>query len=88
MVIKKAISKIKGEGLPLIFFFHPWDFWDRPGNLPGFKTRFMFDLKIGNIEKRFLRLIDNISMVPIASALKDLKKGAQIVSSSKFQVPS
>ena len=83
LVVKKAINKIKGEGLPLIFFFHPWDFWDRPGKLPGFKTRFMFDLKIGNVEKRFLRLIDNIPMVSIASALKDLKNGA-IVKEIKF----
>jgi len=83
IAIKKAINKNKEEGLPVIFFFHPWDLWDRPGNLPGFKTRFMFDLKIGNVEKRFLRLIDNISMVPIASALKDLKNGA-IVKEIKF----
>lgn len=76
IAIKKAINKIKEEGLPLIFFFHPWDLWDRPGKLPGLKTRFMFDLKVGNVEKRFLRLIDNIPMVSIASALKDLKNGA------------
>jgi polysaccharide deacetylase family protein (PEP-CTERM system associated) len=77
IAIKKAIAQIKKEGLPSIFFFHPWDFWDRPGKLPGFKTRFMFDLKIGNVENRFLRLVDNFPMKSIASVLKDLKNGAE-----------
>ena len=76
VAIKKAVNKIKREGLPLIFFFHPWDLWDRPGKLPGLKTRFIFDLKIGNVEKRFLRLLESLPMNSIASVLKDLKNGA------------
>ncbi|MEK6590287.1 MAG: polysaccharide deacetylase family protein [Nitrospinota bacterium] len=85
-VIERAIHKNKREGLPLIFFFHPWDLWDRPGKLPGFRTRFMFDLKIGNVEERFLKIIDSLPMRSIASVLKDLKNGTQIVSGFKFQV--
>ncbi|MBI3583260.1 MAG: polysaccharide deacetylase family protein [Nitrospinae bacterium] len=80
VAIKNAINKIKQEGLPLIFFFHPWDLWNRPGKLPGLKTRFMFDLKIGNVENRFLRLLESLPMNSIASALKDLKNGAIVTS--------
>ncbi|MEK6545251.1 MAG: polysaccharide deacetylase family protein [Nitrospinota bacterium] len=79
IAIKKAVNKIKQEGLHLIFFFHPWDLWDRPGKLPGFRTRFMFDLKVGNVENRFMRLIDNLPMQSIASVLKDLKNRAEVM---------
>jgi len=74
--IKKAVNKIKQEGLPLIFFFHPWDLWDRPGKLPDFKTKLIFNMKIGNVEKKFINLLNNLPMSSIASALKDLKDGA------------
>lgn len=76
MAIKKAVNKIKQEGLPLIFFFHPWDLWDRPGKLPDFKTKLIFNMKIGNVEKKFIKLLNNLPMSSIASALKDLKDGA------------
>ncbi|MBI3599602.1 MAG: polysaccharide deacetylase family protein [Nitrospinae bacterium] len=78
LIIKRAVNQVKREGLPLIFFFHPWDLWDRPGKLPGFKTRFMFNLKLGDVEKRFVKLIDTLPMNSIASVLEDLKKGVEV----------
>lgn len=78
LIIKKAINRLKIEGLPVIFFFHPWDLWDRPGRLPGFKTRFMFNLKLGDVEKRFIKLINALPMNSIEAVLSELRDKAEI----------
>ncbi len=78
MIIKRAVNQVKREGLPLIFFFHPWDLWGRPGKLPGFKTKFMFNLKLGDVEKRFVKLINTLPMNSIEAVLGELKGRAEV----------
>lgn len=57
-----ALCRVNREGLPAVFYFHPWEIdpdQPRPAGL-GFKTRLRHYLNLGRMEARLKRLLQDL----------------------------